>query len=203
MTITAMTTRGKSIRSGALGATVAVLLAGAGLAACATATPYQPNVPGQAVSGGFSDQRLDATHFRVTFAGNSLTSRETVERYLLYRAAELTADQGYDWFATVEKQVDRSSRTYVTPDPFSYGPSRFGYWRPYWRYYGAGPGWRRWDPWYGDQFWADQMDVRTVEKFEATAEIVMGKGPPPAADQHAFDARDVLTNLGPTIVRPG
>lgn len=180
----------------------AVLLGATTLAACATPTPYQPNVPGQAVSGGFSDQRLDATHFRVTFSGNSLTSRETVERYLLYRAAELTVDQGFDWFATVEKQVDRSSRTYVQPDPFAYGPGRFGYWRPYWRYYGAGPGWRRWDPWYGDPFWADRMDVRTVERFEATAEIVVGKGPPPADDRHAFDARDVLQNLGPTIVRP-
>lgn len=180
----------------------AILLATTALTACATATPYQPNVPGQAVSGGFSEQRLDATHFRVTFAGNSLTSRDTVERYLLYRSAELTVDQGYDWFATVEKQVDRTSRTYVEPDPFGYGPGRFGYWRPYWRYYGVGPGWRRWDPWYGDPFWADRMDVRTVEKFEANAEIVMGKGPPPAGDRHVFDAHDVLSNLGPTIQRP-
>ena len=182
--------------------TVAVLMAATALTACATATPYQPNLPGQAVSGGFSEQRLDATHFRVTFAGNSLTSRDTVERYLLYRSAELTVDQGYDWFANVEKQVDRTSRTYVEPDPFGYGGGGFGYWRPSWRYYGVGPGWRRWDPWYGDPFWADRMDVRTVEKFEAGAEIVMGKGAAPAGDLHAFDARDVLKNLGPTIVRP-
>jgi len=35
-------------------ALAAVLVATAGLAACATATPYQPNIPGQAVSGGVS-----------------------------------------------------------------------------------------------------------------------------------------------------
>lgn len=189
-----------TLRSAAI---AAILLGGATLAACATPTPYQPNVPGQAVSGGFTDQQLDASHFKVTFSGNSLTSRDTVERYLLYRSAELTVAQGFDWFATVERQVDRTSRTYVEPDPFTYGPGRFGYWRPYWRYYGVGPGWRRWDPWYGDPFWADRVDVRTIEKYEATAEIVMGKGPPPPADSHAFDARAVLANLGPTIVRPG
>ena len=34
------------------------LVATAGLSACATATPYQPNVRGQAVSGGFSETRI-------------------------------------------------------------------------------------------------------------------------------------------------
>lgn len=76
-------------------ATLAVALAAtAGLTACATPTPYQPAVRGQAVSGGFSDTRIEANRFQVNFAGNSLTSRETVERYLLYRAAELTVAQG-------------------------------------------------------------------------------------------------------------
>lgn len=182
-------------------ALTAVLVATAGLTACATATPYQPNVRGQAVSGGFSEARLEADRFRVNFAGNSLTSRETVERYLLYRAAELTVAQGGDWFSLVERQTDRKARTYIEPDPHGgFGP--YGYWRPYWRYYGPRWGWRAWDPWYGDPFWADRVDVRTVERFEATAEIVLGHGPKPPNDPRAFDAREVLTNLGPTIVRP-
>lgn len=177
------------------------LVATAGLTACATATPYQPNVRGQAVSGGFSETRLEADRFRVNFAGNSLTSRETVERYLLYRAAELTVDQGGDWFTLVERQTDRKARTYVDPDPL--GPyGRYGYWRPYWRYYGPGPGWRRWDPWYGDPFWADHIDVRTIERFEASAEILIGHGAKPVNDPRAFDAREVMANLGPAIVRP-
>jgi len=134
----------------------------------------------------------------VTFAGNSLTSRETVERYLLYRAAELTVSQGADWFSLVERQTDRKTRTYVEPDPYG----RYGYWRPAWRYYGPRWGWRAWDPWYGDPFWAERVDVRTVERFEASAEILLGKGPKPAGDPRAFDARDVMANLGPTIVRP-
>ena len=174
------------------------------LAACATATPYQPNIRGQATSGGFSEVRLEADRFRVNFAGNSLTSRETVEGYLLYRAAELTVAQGYDWFAVVDRQTDRDARTYVEPDPFYrpwYGPS-YNFWRPSWRYYGGGYGWRSWDPFFGDPFWGDRMDVRTVERFEASAEIVMHRGPKPQDDARAFDARAVMDNLGPRVLRP-
>ncbi len=45
----------------------AALVATAGLSACATATPYQPDVRGQAVSGGFSEVRLETNRFRVNF----------------------------------------------------------------------------------------------------------------------------------------
>src|ERR1700679_1252731 len=80
-----------------------------GLAACETATPYQPLNPAAASSGGYSDTKLEQDRWRVTFAGNSMTSRETVETYLLYRAAELTVAQGYDWFETVQLQTDKHS----------------------------------------------------------------------------------------------
>ena len=174
------------------------------LAACTTATPYQPNIPGQSVSGGYSEQRIEPNRFRVNFAGNSLTSRETVEGYLLYRAAELTVEQGYDWFSIVDRNTEADRRTYIERDPFYspwYGPS-YGYWRPYWRYYGGGYGWRTWDPYWGSPFWSDSIDVRTVTKFEASAEVIMHRGPKPADDPRAFDARAVVANLGPRIVRP-
>lgn len=185
-------------------AVAAVLALAAGLGACATATPYQPNLPGQQTSGGYSEMRLEQNRFRVNFAGNSLTSRETVEGYLLFRAAELTVQNGYDWFSIVDRHTDRNARTYVEPDPFYrpwYGPS-YGFWRPSWRYYGRGYGWRTWDPFWGDPFWADRVDVRTVERFEAAAEIVMGRGPKPAGDTRAFDARAVIDNLRPRIQYP-
>jgi hypothetical protein len=54
---------------------------------------------------------------------------------------------------------------------------------------------------FGDPFWADQVDIRTVERFEATAEIVMFHGRRPN-DPRSFDARQVIANLGPTIQRP-
>ncbi|MBO9710121.1 MAG: hypothetical protein J7521_18115 [Caulobacter sp.] len=186
---------------------VATMALAALLTACATATPYQPNVPGQSASGGFSDQRLESDRYRVTFSGNSLTSRETVERYLLYRAAELTTQQGYDWFETADRRTDREARTVVDPDPFArpfgYYGGYYGYWRPSWRYYGPRyGGWRAWDPYWGDPFFATPAEVRTIEKFEASAEIVMHKGPKPQGDPRAYDAREIMANLAPQIQRP-
>jgi len=184
-------------------ALVAALGLAVGLAACETATPYQPLATHNATSGGFTDQQLEAGHFRVTFQGNSLTSRETVETYLLYRAAELTVGQGYDWFEMVDRHTERDRRTYYDPDPFYSRPGyAWGYWRPYWRFYGGRYGWRTWDPFWGDPFWGDAYDIRTIERFEASAEIVMHRGPKPADMARAFDAHAVMANLGPKIVRP-
>jgi hypothetical protein len=180
---------------------VAAALAAA-LAGCATPTPYQPNLPGHETSGGYSEYRVEPNRWRVSFAGNSLTSRETVEGYLLFRSAELTTQQGFDWFSIVDRHTDRSAYTYLDADPFYQPWYGYGYWRPYWRYYGHGYGWRSWDPFWGDPFWADRIDVHTVEKFEATAEVVMGHGAKPANDPRAFDARAVITNLQPRIQYP-
>ena len=188
-------------KSAALAVAVAL---GMGLAACATPTPYQPNLPGQKASGGYSELRLEPNRFRVNFQGNTLTSRETVEGYLLFRAAELTVQQGFDWFAMVDRNTERDARTYIEPDPLYspwYGP-RYSFWRPSWRYYGLGYGWRTWDPFFGDPFWANRMDVRTVERFEASAEILMGRGAKPQNDPKAFDARAVMENLRPRIQYP-
>lgn len=168
------------------------------LAACETATPYQPQMKGSQVSGGYRDQQIEANRFRVTFNGNSMTSRETVESYLLYRAAELTVQNGFDWFVMADRQTDRKSNTYVDR-PF--GPGPWGYWGPSWRYGGAF-GWRSWDPWWGDPFWDSSIDVRTVDRYEAMAEIVAYRGPKPGDNPRAFDARDVISRLGPTIVTP-
>ena len=180
------------------------LLLSAGLSACVSPTPYQPAVRGTMESGGYSESRIEPNRWRVNFAGNTMTSRETVEGYLLFRAAELTLQNGDDWFSINDRQTDARSRTYVVPDPFYnpwYGPG-FGYWRPSWRYRGRGVAWRTWDPWFGDPFFADQMSVQTIQNFEASAEIVTHKGAKPADDPRAFDAHAVVENLKPKIQYP-
>ena len=167
--------------------------------ACTTPTPYQPLPSAGSERGGYSDQRLEENRFRVTFTGNSMTSRETVETYLLYRAAELTIANGYDWFVMADRATERHSQTYLDR-PF--GPGPWGYWGPSWRYYGRGFGWRSWDPFWGDPFWDSQVNVQTVDRYEASAEIVMGHGPKPADNVRAFDARQVISNLKSQIVMP-
>jgi hypothetical protein len=183
-----------------LAVTATVLALGLGLSACETATPYQPAAPGAAQAGGYSEVRIEPDRYRVTFAGNSMTTRATVESYLLYRAAELTLNQGFDWFEMVDRNTDKHVTTWADPDPF-YGAYGFG-WHPYWRYYRHGFGWRGWDPYWGDPFWDRDIDIHTIEKYEATAEIVMHHGPKPEGDHRAFDARVVIENLNSKIVRP-
>ena len=140
-----------------------VLLAALGsvalLAGCATPTPYQPLGAPTGVRGGFSEQQIERNRFRVSFSGNQFTSRDRVENYLLFRAADLTAQQGYDGFTVVDRETDRRTSVQTTPRPFGAGP--WGYWGPSWRY-GGRFGWRSWDPWGYDPFWADTIDVRTI-----------------------------------------
>lgn len=174
---------------------IAAAAAGAlAVAACATPTVYAPaGYGGQ--RGGYAEQRIQPDRWSVSFSGNSLTSRETVEMYLLHRAAELTVESGYDWFITDYRATEADTRYYATPDPWfrrSYGP----YWGPTWRFHRRG----LWDPW-GP--WGRDLDVREVNRYEARAEIVMGRGTPPQGTSHAFDARDVIANLGPRVARPG
>lgn len=183
----------------------ALVLTGLLVSGCVTATPYQPLDPGQKSMGGFSEQRLEANRYRLSFAGNSVTRRETVETYLLYRAAELTLAQGYESFSVVQRATDRKARTITDPDPFRMSGFGFGpdpFWHPYWRYSVTGMGWRSWDPFGRDPFWGDRMETRTIEKFEASAEILLLKTPKDPADPANFDARQVTANLAAKVVKP-
>ncbi len=159
------------------------------LTACATATPYAP----VGTSGyGFTEKRIEQNRVSISFKGNSLTDRETVEDYLIFHAAELTLEGGYDHFIVATRLTD-PKKTYSSLG----SPAGFYRWYPDYYYFSPRFGWRsRWDP-----FW-DDLNVREVTRYEASAEIAMFKGPKPAGDANAFDARDVKSNLEAKIVRP-
>lgn len=172
------------------------------LSACATATPYQPYTAAGSASGGYSETRIASDRFRVTFQGNTVTDRERVERYLLYRAAELTVAEGYDWFSLADRDTERQARSYVVDrDPFGYD-----YWQPSWYYVVRGNRvYRVYDPFpvrTYSSFGPGRYDVREIEQYRAAAEIFLGRGPKPEGDRTAFDAREVIANLGPSIIRP-
>ncbi|MEM7458096.1 MAG: hypothetical protein AAF331_01415 [Pseudomonadota bacterium] len=182
------------------------------LGACATATPYQAALDGQK---GYDNQQIESDRWSISFAGNSLTDRKTVETYLLYRAAELTDLEGYDYFRVVQRETDENRRLVSTGfggyDPFYssfYCNYRFygrhgrlaGYPRSWRSRHYARSGFR--SPFaYHDPFWHDPWDVREVVRYEAMSEIVMGKGETPE-DPSFFNADEVLMNLSGRIVRP-
>jgi hypothetical protein len=157
------------------------------LGACSSGpTPYQ------AAAGydrGYTEQKLEDTRYRIAFKGNSLTDRETVENYMLYRAAELTLQSGYDTFTIVNRDTDKDSRTRYTGG--FYGPRlSYMYFSPRWGWY------RAYDP-----FWDMPSRRETITSYEAFAEIVMTRGAK-GSDPNSFDARQVSQNLAGAIRRP-
>lgn len=178
----------------------------AALAGCATTpTPYQSyrSHSQGGIHGGYSDQQVGAGDFLVRFHGNSMTSRDRVERYMLYHAAELTLKEGYDWFLVTDRDTRHNVRTIVEPNPLyrpDFGPGYEG-WRPNWNLYIDGR-WHRWTDWTGGPSSTGQFDIRRIEAFEVTAEIQMRKGALPAGDAKAIDAHKVVVDLAPIIERP-
>lgn len=169
------------------------LIAALALAGCAgMPTPYQPAVDG----AGYAEQQLDGRTWRVTFAGNDETPRETVENYLLYRCAEVMLFGGYERFIVLEKVVEPDVRYYA----HGYGPSHIGPGIPHGRfsYYH----YRYHDPYaYGFTYGAPYRVSSTV-RYKASALIQPREGGNPPEGALVLDARALVRQLGPTIVLP-
>lgn len=68
------------------------------LVSCATS--YQPN----GFSGGYSDMKVGKDMYQVSFSGNGYTHSQTVQEFFLRRCADLTIEQGYDYFSLVNQE---------------------------------------------------------------------------------------------------
>ena len=78
------------------------------LGAC-SATGYYPRES----SGGYSEIRVNPDKFVVTFNGNGRTHSDTVMKYALLRASELTLQNGYNYFVITSKEDKTSSYAYT------------------------------------------------------------------------------------------
>ena len=67
------------------------------------------------IMGGYSEEKILSNMYKVEFEGNQHTKPEMVQNYLLYRCAELTKENGFEYFAIVseERHFDEHS---VRPD---------------------------------------------------------------------------------------
>jgi hypothetical protein len=158
---------------------LAIALLLLGVAGCTVPTPYQPAAGGY----GYTEQQLEGNRYRVAFSGNSVTPRETVQNYLLYRAAEVTIANGHDYFTVVNQDLERSTAYYGSGfNDFGWGPgsnSRSAF--------GLGFG---------------NYTAYPIDSYTAFADIVVADGEKPAGDVNAYDARDVLRQLLPQIELP-
>ncbi|MEM0934546.1 MAG: hypothetical protein AAGJ91_01435 [Pseudomonadota bacterium] len=153
------------------------------LAACAEPTPYGPVSAFPSGREGYSTTPLERGRFRVSFQGNSATSRETVERYLLFRAAEVTVASGGDWFRLADRDIETLLRERTTTSGFDrvglgvYSVSR-----------GVG---------------LTTTTTTASRRYEASANVLVFRGSKPRSDPQAYDARSVLSTLGPSVRRIG
>ena len=153
------------------------LIATMAITACAGPTNYKP-APDEGAFG-YSQQKLQTNRYRVKFSGNDRTERETVENYLLYRAAELTLEQGGDYFVVergdTERDVERT--TAVTGVGFGFSPFFFGG-----GFGGSGA-------------------TSSREDYTAYGTISIHKGAPASELTNAYDARELQANLESKIKR--
>jgi len=156
---------------------LALILLAAALAGCAKPALYQPLHD----DVGYGEQQLEGNRYRVWFAGNSATPRETVEDYVLYRAAELTLEKGYDYFVLSDRstQGEKNDNGGVS---LGIGGFHFG---------GHG----------GVSIGVGTGIGGGNSKYYGQADAVLMKGKKPASNASAFDAREIKASLEPSIVR--
>ena len=116
------------------------------------ATSYGP----MGLAGGYEDAKVQDDTYNVTFSGNGFTSPVTAKNYLMYRCAEITVQNGYDFFVIVA------------------GDTVVNY---------------------------SVMGQGTVAKPMYTSTIKLGKGPRPVGNHNAYDAHQIIKNLGPLVRR--
>lgn len=151
----------------------AALVLAFALAACATAGPYaaaaKPGGP------GYSEQRIENDRYRITYRGAA--NPNMASDYVVYRAAEIAVNNGYDWFIVDQRFTDRAEsagpRVSVGTGIGSYG-----------RHTSVGVG------------TSIGIPIGGGAKADSSLEARYGRGPKPA-DANAYDARQILQTLRP------
>jgi len=164
----------------------------------AQASENSPMVP-PAAPGVFTMQKKGVNGFHLVVKGHAFTSRSDIEKYLAWRAADLTLQQHGNWFTFSEIRAKGDTVPAPRRDPgglrYSFRMANF---LPVWRYKMAGaPAMQSWSPFSNAAFFADGKDPKKITDFEVSADIVVHKGPMDDADPLAFEAgavADLLIN---------
>ncbi len=147
------------------------------LAACATAAPtvYAPQAGPRA--SGFSDMRIEADRYRVTYRGGNGAGINQVADYALLRAAEITVAQGYEWFMITDQftqgEAGRGPQVSVGGGSTSFGRSSA---------LGLGLG--------------TSFDLSGGPQLTRNIEIKLGKGEKPGT---GYDATDIIRTIGARV----
>ena len=155
---------------------IALAFSAAILTGCATTpTLYAPQTAPRAA--GYSEYRLEAGRYRVTFQGNPGAPINQVSDYALLRAAELALRDGYDWFRVADRMTQQTGSGRNSSISIGGGSSSYG------RSSGVGLG-------VGTSF-----NLGPGPALSSSVEVVFGKGQRPH-DGDTYDARDIVRTIG-------
>lgn len=143
------------------------------VAACETPVVYAPAASPR--SSGFTEQKIEADRIRVSFRGAGPPAQ--INDYALLRAADLTLQEGYDWFRIVRRDQDMAPNAGRSSVSLGTGSTTFG--RHSSVGFGVGLG----------TFDLSGGPMRTV-----SLEIKLGKGATPD-DRDVYDARSVARSI--------
>jgi hypothetical protein len=151
-----------------------LLAAFAALALAACATPKTIYGPAATTNdAGYRQVRIEQDRYRVSFRANADLRGQQVEDLALRRAAEITTQDGYQWFRVVDRRTEQVAGRDKGGTSVGVGGSTGSF--------GSGVG-------VGVGF-----DLSPDSRqYETTMEILLGRGVKPS-DANAYDAQAILS----------
>ncbi|HEX5316092.1 MAG TPA: hypothetical protein VFX22_05520 [Candidatus Kapabacteria bacterium] len=140
---------------------------------------------------GYSEAPIDSSTWQVTYAGDNTMPPDLVDRYALYRSAELTVAKNYDYFIVMNGQANANSMT-TTVGGGSIPNTTIEH---------------QIDPQTGKMIpvavttTSPNYMTSTFTAHTVTKTIRMFKGARPAENANAYDAKSMLSVMGPSIQR--
>lgn len=151
------------------------LVSALAVSGCASLAPYGPQTAPR--GQGYAEQRIETHRWRVSYQGVGDAGR--VADYALLRAAELTLEQGQDWFEVTQSWIDgRPGAAGGVRPSVSIGAGS-GRWGGY-RSSGVGVGL--------------SFDISGPQPVSTQIEIITGRGDRPDRPD-VYEARAVITAL--------
>jgi hypothetical protein len=161
------------------------------LAACASTPPAPPYAAASSpTSAGYSETQIESTRYFVTYRAPSGAEAARLEDYALLRSAELTLQNGRDWFWVDRRSFDQQEDGRASGPSLGVGIGGGSYGRRS----GASVG-------VGMTFPLGSRD-RPDRARGATYEIRFGEGPKPD-DANAYDARSTAQAIRARISMAG
>ncbi len=159
-----------------------------GLTACASQPDYREAKRG---GYGYSESKLSDTQYRIHFKARGSDKSRAMD-YAMLRAAEVTLENGYDWFIVTDRE------TLVDKETVQSSP-QVGFSQRYTQVRECGLVTCRTTSYPSTQF-STGIFVGGSEKseIESILSIETGKGTRPDGGS-SFDARDVEANLAPLV----